>query len=292
MYKVDNAVIMAAGVSSRFAPLSYEVPKALTEVRGEVLIERQIKQLRNAGIPAIYVVVGYKAEQFQYLVDQFGVQLIYNKEYLTRNNHSSIYAARDVIRNTYICSADNYFMENPFEANVPESYYAAVYAHGATNEWCMHTDAEGWIDHVEVGGHDMWYMLGHAFWSEAFSRQLLGFLDEVYDRRETAGLFWEDIFIQHLDVLRMKMRKYPEHCIFEFDSIDELRGFDESYITNTRSAIIKQIASELGCTEQDITDIKPCKATNTSVTGIRFQTPDGYFVYQYHERILRRDLNV
>ena len=45
MYNVDNAIIMAAGVSSRFAPLSYEKPKALITVNGEVLIERQIRQL-------------------------------------------------------------------------------------------------------------------------------------------------------------------------------------------------------------------------------------------------------
>ena len=44
-FKVDNAIIMAAGTSSRFAPLSYERPKALIEVKGEVLLERQIKQL-------------------------------------------------------------------------------------------------------------------------------------------------------------------------------------------------------------------------------------------------------
>ena len=47
--KVDNAIIMAAGTASRFAPLSYEKPKALIEVHGEVLIERQIRQLREAG---------------------------------------------------------------------------------------------------------------------------------------------------------------------------------------------------------------------------------------------------
>lgn len=42
---MNNAVIMAAGTSSRFAPLSYEKPKALIEVKGEILIERQIKQV-------------------------------------------------------------------------------------------------------------------------------------------------------------------------------------------------------------------------------------------------------
>ena len=63
--KVDNAVIMAAGTSSRFAPLSYEIHKALIEVRGEILIERQIRQLKEAGVPEIYIVTGYKAEQFE-----------------------------------------------------------------------------------------------------------------------------------------------------------------------------------------------------------------------------------
>lgn len=66
-YQVDNAVIMAAGLSSRFAPLSYERPKALITVKGEVLIERQIRQLREAGIREIILVAGYKKEQFYYL---------------------------------------------------------------------------------------------------------------------------------------------------------------------------------------------------------------------------------
>lgn len=76
--KVDNAIIMAAGTASRFAPLSYEHPKALIEVRGEVLIERQIRQLHEAGIKKIVVVTGYKAEQFEYLKSKYDVKLIYN----------------------------------------------------------------------------------------------------------------------------------------------------------------------------------------------------------------------
>ena len=54
--KVDNAIIMAAGTASRFAPLSFEKPKALIEVRGEILIERQIKQLQEAGITDVIIV--------------------------------------------------------------------------------------------------------------------------------------------------------------------------------------------------------------------------------------------
>ena len=102
-YKVDNAVIMAAGTSSRFAPLSYELPKGLITVRGEILIERQIRQLRDAGISDIIVVTGYMRERFAYLADKYGVRLIHNPEYNVRNNSSSIYAVREYLRNSYIC---------------------------------------------------------------------------------------------------------------------------------------------------------------------------------------------
>ena len=54
-YKVNNAVILAAGMSTRFAPLSYEKPKGLLNVKGEVLIERQIKQLHSVGIKDITI---------------------------------------------------------------------------------------------------------------------------------------------------------------------------------------------------------------------------------------------
>ena len=50
---------MAAGLSSRMAPLSYECPKGVLKVRGEVLIERQIRQLKEAGIDDITVVVRF-----------------------------------------------------------------------------------------------------------------------------------------------------------------------------------------------------------------------------------------
>ena len=81
-----NAVIMAAGTSTRFAPLSYEKPKGLLEVKGEILIERQIRQLQEAGIKDIIVVTGYKNSQFEYLAEKFGVRTIFNEDYNIYNN--------------------------------------------------------------------------------------------------------------------------------------------------------------------------------------------------------------
>ena len=43
-----NAIILAAGKSTRFAPFTYERPKGLFSMKGEILIERQINQLIEA----------------------------------------------------------------------------------------------------------------------------------------------------------------------------------------------------------------------------------------------------
>lgn len=76
-----NAIILAAGKSSRFAPFTYEKPKGLFCVKGQILIERQIEQLIEAGIDEIYIVVGYMKEKFFYLEQKYGVKLIVNNEF-------------------------------------------------------------------------------------------------------------------------------------------------------------------------------------------------------------------
>ena len=63
----QRAVILAAGRGLRMIPINSEVPKALLEVKGEILIERTIRQLHEVGINEIHVIAGFLKEQFEYL---------------------------------------------------------------------------------------------------------------------------------------------------------------------------------------------------------------------------------
>lgn len=286
-YQVDNAIIMAAGLSSRFAPLSYEKPKALVEIKGEILVERQIRQLLESGINEIILVVGYKKEHFYYLKAKYGVTIVENKEYSVRNNHSSIYAARNHLGNSYICSSDNYFTINPFEKEVEDSYYSALFASGNTDEWCLQIDKNDWITDVKIGGSHQWYMMGHAFWNENFSRAFLQILESEYDREDTKGKLWEAIYREHLPRLKMKIRRYQKNDIYEFDSLDELRLFDPKYLNHSDSPIMQELSGQLNCSESEMTHMKPFISEKGSVTGVIFQYGGSQYLYDYPSKKIR-----
>lgn len=279
-YEVQNAIIMAAGMSTRFAPFSYERPKGAFEVKGEVLVERQIRQLQEAGITDITLVVGYLKEAFFYLEDKYGVQIRVNDEYATRNNNSTLMLVREKLGNTYICSSDDYFTRNVFERYVYQAYYAASYFSGKTDEYCITTGAHGRIVRVDKGGHDSYAMLGHAYFDQAFSRTFREILEREYQRPDTYGKLWEDIYIDHIKELDMVMRPYEQGVIYEFDSLNDLREFDCDFIENVNSSIIDNICATLACERSQIMNIVPIKTGLTNLS-FRFDVEGESFVYRH-----------
>ncbi len=242
---IENAVILAAGLSSRLLPLSLACPKALLPVKGEVLIERQIRQLLEAGISEVYVVTGYMAEHFDYLKEKFPVRLVYNPEYQRRNNHSSIYAVREFLGNSYICSGDNYFPRNPFTATAPAPFYSSLYAKGPTSEWCLTLDKDRRITHVEIGGANAWYMLGHVCWDETFTKTFLSILEKEYNLPRTSPLLWEQIYMEHLDRLLLYSKPYQPGEILEFDTLADLQAYDPFYAEKSEKELLEFFQKQL-----------------------------------------------
>ena len=278
-----NAIIMAAGTSSRFAPLSYEKPKGLLKVKGEILIERQIRQLQEAGITDITVVVGYKAELFHYLAGKFGVAIVMNEDYNHYNNTSSIIRVIDKLEDTFICSSDNYFPQNVFLEQSSTSYYSALYSEESTNEYCLAVDSDDNIITVSIGGTNSWYMVGHVFFNKEFSDQFRKVMIAEYQNEYTRLGYWEDVYIRYIEKLpKLKIHRYNPHEIEEFDSLDELRKFDSEYINNTDCTIFKNICNVLHCKEADIFDIVVLKKGMTN-NSFRFTcAKDGKkYVYRH-----------
>lgn len=278
---VPNAIILAAGKSSRLAPFTYEKPKGLFIVRGEVLIERQIEQLLSAGVSSIYVVIGYMKEKFFYLEQKYPeVHLIVNNQYGKKGNLYSLYVARKHLANTYICCADHYFTSNPFLDDNPNnrSYRACVYESGKFREFGIKYSDANIITGFKVGGHDSMAMVGHAYMNEGFSKRFRKLMEAEIDDFGVASMFWEEFYAKHQDELTFYMKEYPDNEIFEFDGIDDLRQFDSEFLDNVDSEIITNICSTLQCHPNSIKNIN---VINAGLTNVSFSFEANGIAYVY-----------
>lgn len=289
-YRVQNAVIMAAGMSSRFAPLSYEVPKGLLKVKGQRLIEREIEQLQEAGIEDITVIVGYLQEKMFYLAEKYGVKIVVNNDYYKYNNCSSLMLVRDQLSNTYICSSDNYFAENPFEKYIYRGYYSTIFVEGETDEYCATEDSNNMIVDIKIGGKNTWAMVGHVYFDRAFSEKFVEILEKEFKHEPYKEQLWEDYYTRNVHELHLEARHYSADIVKEFDSLDELRQFDDRYLMNSNSEIIDNICKTLNCDASDIVHIKPLKdgLTNTSFS---FDCLGKKYVYRHPGRGTEKYIN-
>lgn len=95
------AVILAAGLGRRIAVLSNGRPKALLEVNGQTLLEREINALEGAGFWRAVVVTGHAAESIRPLLAKSRGEVVlserWNPDFATTNNIVSLLAAGDVL---------------------------------------------------------------------------------------------------------------------------------------------------------------------------------------------------
>ena len=280
-YRVDTAIILAAGSATRFIPLSLEQPKGLYEVRGERLIERQIQQLREAGIQDITIVLGYKKDMFSYLADKFGVRLLFNPAYNVKNNIESLLVAKEYIGNSYVCVCDSYFVENPFHKYEFRPLYAGFSTGEKQEEMYAHIDADGRILKMEKGEDGGLMLLGHSFWNKAFSKKFIELAESdkpvgTYDNK-----FWEWLVKDNLDVLPpIYFKEYAPGAIFEFDYFEQLRLFDTGYVSHAHSDIIRNIKLVFRCDEEDIVDFRTVSEGLTNTSFI-FQIDGVDYIYRH-----------
>ena len=107
-----QALILAAGIGSRLAPLTNTQPKCFVEVNGIPILFKQIDNLYENGIRDITIVAGYKSD---YLIGRInvkysGVKVIVNGDYNETNNMYSAYMARGEMKENFIMmNADVFF---------------------------------------------------------------------------------------------------------------------------------------------------------------------------------------
>lgn len=267
-----NAIILAAGFGMRMVPINTETPKGLLEVKGETLIERLIKQLHAAGVTKIDVVVGFMKDKFEFLIDQYGVNLVYNPDYALKNNIHSLNLLADKVSNTYILPSDIWFEKNPFSKREFYSWYS-VTEKSVKNS--LRINRQRQLVPVPEGklGNEM---IGIAYLLEAEGKKLRENIRQLTTDSRWDDVFWERALFHGPEKIDMYARIYPVAEAFEINTYEELRELD-SASNHLDTEIIRLIARELEVDTKEVKNITVLKKGMTN-RSFKFSVKDKDYI--------------
>ena len=277
--KPRRAIILAAGFGMRMVPINLETPKAFLEVAGEPLIERQIRQLHEAGVREIYVVVGFMKEKFEYLIDEFGVKLVVNRDYAFRNNLYSLALVAKHLSDAYIIPCDIWCAKNPFSAHELYSWYMVSDREDPESDVRVNRKMELVAAERPAGGRAVIgnAMIGIAYLQEETARIVRERITELCRDRENDGAFWEKALYEkdktekdktrsgstRWDRMIVPARVVPAEEAVEINTYEQLRELDGGS-NQLKSEVLDVIAQVFHCGTEEITDIEVLKKGMTN----------------------------
>lgn len=217
-----RAIILAAGFGMRMVPINTEMPKGLLEVNGEPLIERIIKQLHEVGIQEIYVVVGFMKEKYEYLMDEYGVELVVNPDYASKNNLHSLKLVKEHLENAYIVPCDIWCDRNPFHRHELYSWY--MVSDLVENESNVRVNRKMELVTVpeNAGGNAM---VGISYLIKEDADTVSNRIEELCKKPQYDGSFWEEALYKK-DRMIVTARVVHSADVVEINTYEQLREID------------------------------------------------------------------
>ena len=146
-----KALILAAGVSRRLYPQTYNTPKCLLEVGGKPIINYQLEALSELGINDITMIVGYHREMLMESVKknfpEINFKFIVNHHYFETNTAYSVYVGKEALSDQHLLMNADVIYKKELLANQISDRGGKLY--------CTHNE-----DRVTIGGEAVTFLRG------------------------------------------------------------------------------------------------------------------------------------
>lgn len=223
---------MAAGLGSRMRPLTDTTAKPLVKVNGVPLIATVLAALKKRGVGEIYIVTGYKAEQFKSIADKDGaVRLVHNSQYTTKNNINSIAVVAGKMMNAdcFICEADLFVANDAVLCrDMSQSGYFGKMVKGHSDDWVFDTDSTGRITRVGKYGDDCFNMVGVSYFKATDAAKIAVAVLEDVKKQANAQLFWDEVVdrLVKQGELDLVVHEVSPDEIVECDTVEDLQKLE------------------------------------------------------------------
>lgn len=217
-----NAIILAAGNSSRMYESGGNLPKGLLPILGIPNIERTILMLHMIDIYEIIIAVPFQSSHFDYLIEKYSCTIIHvpseNKNTLTSMNYLLEY-----IEDSFIIEGDVVCSKNVFRTFEYSTYYVMRYSRPECDEWNVVTDSYGNIIRFEIGTHLTPAIFGISFWSQKDCQLLKTHLRLQLQNGHAneVDFFWDNNISELLGEICMKTYEIDSNTAYEMNTMSE-----------------------------------------------------------------------
>jgi len=240
---IKTAVIMAAGLGTRFGHMTDLMPKGFIECGGKPMVVRSVETLLSCGIEHIIIGTGYKHEAYEELAKRFPqITCVYSPRYAETNSMFTLYNNREAIgeNDFLLLESDIIFSRNAITRLLADSHPDVMLITPVTkfqDQYYVEHDGEGRLTRCSVNRDELdakGELVGIHKLSNSFYQQMCDDYAALLSEQPKLGYEYQ--------LLRMSQTTMPVYVLnaddvswYEIDDEQDLQ-YAEEHIVPTLNA--------------------------------------------------------
>lgn len=240
MEGIATAVIMAAGLGTRFGQMTEKIPKGFVPFKGEPMVVHSIKMLIDSGIKRIIIGTGYKKEAYEALKAEYPqIECVFSPRYAETNSMYTLWNCREAIGgdNFILLESDLVFEKKAITSLQDSEFESAMLITPVTkfqdqyyvemDENCVLTNCSTDKEQIKPNGE----LVGIHKLSNSFYKTMCAEYEKIIEEKPKLGYEYQLLYMsQH--VMPMNVLKVDGLQWYEIDDVDDLKFAEDNIIIN------------------------------------------------------------
>lgn len=238
MEKIKTAVIMAAGLGTRFGQMTDNMPKGFVPFKGEPMVVHSIKTLIDSGIQKIIIGTGYRKEAYEALQTEYPqIVCVFSPRYAETNSMYTLYNCREAIGDDdfLLLESDLVFEKKAITSLLVSTFSSAMLISPVTkfqDQYYVEYDANSTLtrcstnkDEIAAKGE----LVGIHKLSSAFYRQMCAEYEQIISEKPKLGYEYQLLWMSQ-NVSPVYVYNASDVKWYEIDDEDDLKYAEKNVI--------------------------------------------------------------